>query len=168
MAQDAGHGCAEEEPNSLLGGDESPVGPVGRLRWVCGASAGLPAAPLDGTPVRPATEPAGTDVDQAEAAGSPAPVGAAEQVPERSRLIPRPRSGERDCGDAAEVSGTGDGAGGVQGATADPADDVPESDEHRRSGCQTDRPGWAGAHRHGAVRPSRRRVRRDRPPHRWC
>jgi hypothetical protein len=34
--------------------------------------------------------------------------------------------------------------------------------------CRTDRPGWAGAHRHGAVRPRQRANRRERPPRRWC
>ncbi|MFU8850044.1 hypothetical protein ACNAW0_03505 [Micromonospora sp. SL1-18] len=35
-------------------------------------------------------------------------------------------------------------------------------------GCCSDRPGWAGGHRHGAVRPRSRTIRRERPPHRWC
>ncbi|NES29267.1 hypothetical protein GCE86_18025 [Micromonospora terminaliae] len=35
-------------------------------------------------------------------------------------------------------------------------------------GCRSDLPGWAGAHRHGAVRPRSRTVRRERPPRRWC
>ncbi|MFE9692767.1 hypothetical protein [Micromonospora sp. NPDC005806] len=35
-------------------------------------------------------------------------------------------------------------------------------------GCRSDLPGWAGAHRHGAVRPRNRTLRRERPPHRWC
>ncbi|MER7164711.1 hypothetical protein ABT336_01350 [Micromonospora sp. NPDC000207] len=35
--------------------------------------------------------------------------------------------------------------------------------------CLSDLPGWAGAHRHGPVRPRRRRTgRRERPPQRWC
>ncbi|MEO3748708.1 hypothetical protein [Plantactinospora sp. B5E13] len=170
MAQDAGQGCAEEEPNSLLGGDEPPLGPAGRLRWVCGAGAGLPTAPRDGKPVRPGTDPVGTDVNHPDAAGPPTPVGATEQAPQRSRLIPRPRSAGRDGDNLAEPSPAGpvNGTAGAPGTTADPAEDVPAPEEQRRSGCQTDRPGWAGAHRHGAVRPSHRRVRRDRPPRRWC
>ncbi|MEV7227011.1 MULTISPECIES: hypothetical protein [Polymorphospora] len=36
------------------------------------------------------------------------------------------------------------------------------------STCRTDLHGWAGAHRHGAVRPTRRKNRRQRPPRRWC
>ncbi|MGS2615944.1 hypothetical protein ACVCAH_15680 [Micromonospora sp. LZ34] len=35
-------------------------------------------------------------------------------------------------------------------------------------GCRSDLPGWAGGHRHGPVRPPRRAIRRQRPPHRWC
>ncbi|MCW3814144.1 hypothetical protein ONA91_06700 [Micromonospora sp. DR5-3] len=35
-------------------------------------------------------------------------------------------------------------------------------------GCRSDLSGWAGAHRHGAVRPRNRVVRRERPPRRWC
>lgn len=34
--------------------------------------------------------------------------------------------------------------------------------------CRSERPGWAGAHQHGAVRPRRRANRRERPPDRWC
>ncbi|MET7835327.1 hypothetical protein ABZS44_21200 [Micromonospora sediminicola] len=34
--------------------------------------------------------------------------------------------------------------------------------------CRSDRAGWAGAHRHGAVRPGNRTTRRERPPRRWC
>lgn len=36
------------------------------------------------------------------------------------------------------------------------------------STCLTDLHGWAGAHRHGGVRPTRRKNRRQRPPRRWC
>ncbi|WP_433386831.1 hypothetical protein [Micromonospora sp. KLBMP9576] len=35
-------------------------------------------------------------------------------------------------------------------------------------GCQSDLPGWAGAHRHGPVRPRQRDARREGPPRRWC
>ncbi|MFJ8578456.1 hypothetical protein [Micromonospora sp. NPDC093277] len=35
-------------------------------------------------------------------------------------------------------------------------------------GCRSDLPGWAGAHRHGPVRPRSRTVRQERPPRRWC
>jgi hypothetical protein len=56
--------------------------------------------------------------------------------------IPRQRAGEQDM-------------------VGDPAPDPLPT-------CAVDRHGWAGAHRHGAVRPRRRASRRDRPPHRWC
>ncbi|MFG2064724.1 hypothetical protein ACGFIK_25275 [Micromonospora sp. NPDC048871] len=36
------------------------------------------------------------------------------------------------------------------------------------AGCLSERPGWAGAHRHAPVRPARRTTRRERPPRRWC
>ena len=38
----------------------------------------------------------------------------------------------------------------------------------RAPACRSERPGWAGAHRHGAVRPRRRATRKERPPDRWC
>lgn len=38
----------------------------------------------------------------------------------------------------------------------------------RSPACRTDRQGWAGAHRHGGVRPRQRAARRERPPRRWC
>ncbi|MFF3869614.1 hypothetical protein [Micromonospora sp. NPDC001898] len=38
----------------------------------------------------------------------------------------------------------------------------------RAAACCSDLPGWAGAHRHGPVRPRHRAVRRERPPRRWC
>jgi hypothetical protein len=72
------------------------------------------------------------------------------ETPERTgSRVPRQRDGgPRDGGPPEET---------------DPVD-VPDS----RSGCRTERPGWAGAHRHGAVRPRSRTHRRERPPHRWC
>lgn len=47
---------------------------------------------------------------------------------------------------------------------AAPAAPEPTPDQ----GCRSDLAGWAGAHRHGAVRPGNRTVRRERPPRRWC
>jgi hypothetical protein len=38
----------------------------------------------------------------------------------------------------------------------------------RSASCRNALPGWAGAHRHGPVRPRHRAVRRERPPRRWC
>ncbi|MFC0033483.1 hypothetical protein ACFFMM_28570 [Micromonospora chaiyaphumensis] len=50
------------------------------------------------------------------------------------------------------------------------AEPVPPAGEEAEppQGCRSDLPGWAGAHRHGAVRPRSRTVRRERPPRRWC
>lgn len=45
-----------------------------------------------------------------------------------------------------------------------PADGEPA----RAAACRSDLPGWAGAHRHGPVRPRHRAIRRERPPRRWC
>jgi hypothetical protein len=63
-------------------------------------------------------------------------------------------------------------------ADAEAQDAPPEAplDEGRTIGperrgpavCQSSRQGWAGAHRHGAVRPRARANRRERPPDRWC
>ncbi|NJP32933.1 hypothetical protein [Micromonospora thermarum] len=44
---------------------------------------------------------------------------------------------------------------------------VPPVDD-ATAGCRSDLPGWAGAHRHGPVRPRQRATRRERPPRRWC
>ncbi|MEU4378314.1 hypothetical protein [Micromonospora echinofusca] len=49
---------------------------------------------------------------------------------------------------------------------AEPAPGEVESAVTR--GCRSDLPGWAGAHRHGPVRPQQRATRRERPPRRWC
>lgn len=303
MAHDAEHGCAEGEPNPLLGDHEppQPLGPPGRLRWVCGASAGLPV-PLEEIPGPPGADPdeparpgPARSVDQpdrpadpsdqvdrswpgnpgdhpdrvrsvdvpadrawsadpppdlvhsADAAdhagrpgrpaspghpgtpdhsasfgraadGSGGAVGSVETDPasgaaepglagERSRLIPRPRSAEPEVVDDPEPvnwsAGTrpaGRGGAGTPGGVSGPPapdgsagsssrpvssggepdrrigspdgsagalDDEGQRDR-RKPSCRTDRPGWAGAHRHGAVRPTRRAVRRDRPPRRWC
>jgi hypothetical protein len=65
---------------------------------------------------------------------------------------------------------------GVEGIPAEDAEDEPPLDEGRtlvpeRRGpavCRSSRAGWAGAHRHGAVRPRARATRRERPPDRWC
>ena len=67
------------------------------------------------------------------------------------------------------VPGIADESGGLvpQQRAGEPEDR--EEPEHRSSPtCQPDGPGWAGAHRHGAVRPRRRTNRRERPPRRWC
>jgi hypothetical protein len=43
-----------------------------------------------------------------------------------------------------------------------------EPEPDTSAGCRSDLPGWAGAHRHGPVRPRQRATRRERPPRRWC
>ncbi|MFG3554887.1 hypothetical protein ACGGAQ_10875 [Micromonospora sp. NPDC047557] len=43
-----------------------------------------------------------------------------------------------------------------------------ESEPDAAAGCLSELPGWAGAHRHGPVRPRQRATRRERPPRRWC
>ncbi|MEV6367627.1 hypothetical protein AB0L86_12115 [Micromonospora musae] len=51
---------------------------------------------------------------------------------------------------------------------AEPSPPVEPEPVSPRSGCRSDLPGWAGAHRHGAVRPPLRGTRHERPPRRWC
>ncbi|MGW0434227.1 hypothetical protein ACWDV4_17010 [Micromonospora sp. NPDC003197] len=85
-----------------------------------------------------------------------------EPVAEEDRIdrVPWQRRGEHDRDGAvvpAETTGT-DGSATM--GTPLPIDPP--------STCRTDRPGWAGAHRHGAVRPRQRTHRRERPPRRWC
>jgi hypothetical protein len=45
---------------------------------------------------------------------------------------------------------------------------VPPVGSPSAQGCRSELAGWAGAHRHGAVRPRARAIRRERPPRRWC
>ncbi|MEH0842165.1 hypothetical protein V6U81_07200 [Micromonospora sp. CPCC 205711] len=54
------------------------------------------------------------------------------------------------------------------GVEPGPPPHAAESDHSAPRSCRSDLAGWAGAHRHGPVRPSRRPQRRERPPHRWC
>ncbi|BCB84135.1 hypothetical protein [Phytohabitans suffuscus] len=75
----------------------------------------------------------------------------------------------------AALGSDGVASGAPVEASDDPAADPP-FDEGRtllpeRRGpavCRSSNPGWAGAHRHGAVRPQARATRRERPPDRWC
>lgn len=71
----------------------------------------------------------------------------------------------------------GAGPPAVSGPTEadEPSTPVDEVDDGGRTlpkrvppGCRTRWEGWAGAHRHLAVRPRRRGMRRERPPDRWC
>lgn len=45
---------------------------------------------------------------------------------------------------------------------------APEPEPVAAQSCRSELSGWAGAHRHGPVRPRSRTLRRERPPHRWC
>jgi hypothetical protein len=74
------------------------------------------------------------------------PRGMGEPVGERGLAAQRPEPASAD--DEAPDAGEAIGAGG--------------------SNCRADRPGWAGAHRHGGVRPRPPAVRGLRPPRRWC
>ena len=70
---------------------------------------------------------------------------ASGRSPERAEddaPVPRPRAGEPPV-------------------SHDPVVHLPDS-------CLSDLSGWAGAHRHGPVRPRARAVRQERPPRRWC
>lgn len=74
------------------------------------------------------------------------PRGAAgEPAGERSTASPRPDGASAEDSAAAAAPA---GAGGSE--------------------CRTDRPGWAGTHRHGGVRPRPPAGRPLRPPGRWC
>ncbi|RIV37995.1 hypothetical protein [Micromonospora radicis] len=87
---------------------------------------------------------------------------AATRMPERQEDDPaqRPRPVEpappRQCGTVPALP---------RQRGPEPADEQPEP---AHSGCRSDLPGWAGAHRHGPVRPAHRNTRRERPPRRWC
>ncbi|RKN50997.1 hypothetical protein [Micromonospora endolithica] len=99
-----------------------------------------------GEPCRPGhhDQPAGAKHQRRLSGGGPAePAGG--RVPERTDddcPVPRPRAGDPTV-------------------PAEPAADLPTS-------CLSGLPGWAGAHRHGPVRPRHRAARRERPPRRWC
>ncbi|MBB5825024.1 hypothetical protein [Micromonospora carbonacea] len=103
------------------------------------------------------------------------------------RLTGPPHPAEPACGRAAEPN-YGRAAEAPYGWAAEPtcgrgaapadedapvprqrAAEPPADDESGRAGaCRSDLPGWAGAHRHGPVRPRHRALRRERPPRRWC
>ncbi|MET8064591.1 hypothetical protein ACFYON_16210 [Micromonospora sp. NPDC005686] len=69
------------------------------------------------------------------------PAGRSPERPEDEPGVPRQRSAEP-----------------VHLADEEPAD----------PSCRSELAGWAGAHRHGPVRPRNRTIRRERPPRRWC
>jgi hypothetical protein len=142
MAQgEAEYGCARGEQPPLLGDqDEQPTAFNGKpMRWVCGA---VPA----GAEVAPGTTGPGVPASGMGAPELSADDGVVDRV--AGGLVPRQRAGEP--------------------ADSEELDDPDCDDPRRASACQPDRPGWAGGHRHGAVRPRVRGDRRERPPDRWC
>lgn len=141
MAHDAEYDCAQGEQQSPLGDEPPGMGlGGGQLRWVCGAA--------------------------------PHPVGPVERVAadrtvagERDAAAERDASGRPGAEWPARVPWQRHGGSRDDGSTdaSDPDDSVDP-----RSGCRMERPGWAGGHRHGGVRPQPRAHRRERPPRRWC
>ncbi|MFG1870502.1 hypothetical protein [Micromonospora arborensis] len=96
-----------------------------------------------GEPNRPGHDPQAAGKHRRPVGGTPShpvepPVGRADD----ETALPRQRSAE-------------------PGDLAEPDTDLP-------TGCLSELPGWAGAHRHGPVRPRPRATRRERPPRRWC
>ncbi|RKR87480.1 hypothetical protein BDK92_1758 [Micromonospora pisi] len=154
---EAEHGCARGEQVPLRGDPEesSPAFTGKPLRWVCGA---VPAgAELTTGPSGSGSIGSGPSTGSiGSGSGSPGSCGGGGATSEllsdnglvdvvAGGLVPRQRGGE-------------------------PVDaEQPDGEElHRASSCQPGLPGWAGGHRHGAVRPRVRGDRRQRPPDRWC
>ncbi|MEU5941669.1 hypothetical protein ABZ807_21350 [Micromonospora sp. NPDC047548] len=99
-------------------------------------------------------------------AAVPCPTEQAGRMPERADeevAVPRQRPAEA----AAPEESTPWPCGVEPGPRPRAAEPV-ESDRSTPQACRSDLAGWAGAHRHGPVRPARRPDRRERPPHRWC
>ncbi|MFF5171844.1 hypothetical protein ACFY3U_04320 [Micromonospora sp. NPDC000089] len=99
-----------------------------------------------------------------------APSEPAGRAPERpDDVVPRPRAGEPTAAECA-ASGSATPEPGRRARSAEGGEPGQEPAQPGRAGrgCHSDLAGWAGAHRHGPVRPRRRPVRRERPPQRWC
>ncbi|MEV4625454.1 hypothetical protein AB0J90_04090 [Micromonospora sp. NPDC049523] len=170
---EAEHGCARGDQPLFRGDqDEQSTSFTGKpMRWVCGAvPAGAEVAPGAAGSGAPGVGASGigapgvgpTSPGPALTGGSPT----AEPLPDEGvvevavgALVPRQRAGESA---ATSVTTTGDTT-----ECADPVDQV-GGELQRAPSCQPDLPGWAGGHRHGAVRPRVRGDRRQRPPDRWC
>ncbi|MFR9774845.1 hypothetical protein ACL02O_02155 [Micromonospora sp. MS34] len=97
------------------------------------------------------------------AQGEPCRLGHQEQP--ASAKHPR-RTGVTHPGEATAGRGDEDPSAPRQRAAEPALPAVPEPVPAQ--GCRSELPGWAGAHRHGAVRPRSRTIRRERPPRRWC
>ncbi|GAB3153192.1 hypothetical protein GCM10027290_45650 [Micromonospora sonneratiae] len=140
MAQgEADPGSADSEQPCLVNNQAAPSGPPAVARQLCRAYGAGPQ-PAGETAIRPG-DPASGDpcVHWTEDCAQVGPV-------------PCQRSGSHDQDSVAEV---------VARVSDTDAMTAPST-------CRTDRAGWAGAHRHGAVRPRQRVNRRERPPRRWC
>ncbi|GAB2941884.1 hypothetical protein GCM10027280_33080 [Micromonospora polyrhachis] len=143
---EAESGPADGEQHCLLGDQAASAGFAARqLRWSSGT---------DANPVGEQPHPAPTDVEAYPA--HPEPVTDEDRIDR----VPRQRTGGHDReGVVVLPEPTGPDHAVTMGAP--PTMGTPPT-------CRTDRPGWAGAHRHGAVRPRQRINRRERPPRRWC
>ncbi|WP_410811200.1 hypothetical protein [Micromonospora sp. 067-2] len=96
-----------------------------------------------GEPCRPGHDPQAAAKHRRSVGGVPShPAEPLAGRPDEEVPIPRQRSGESS-------------------ALGEPEPDL-------TGGCLSELPGWAGAHRHGPVRPRQRATRRERPPRRWC
>ncbi|MFF4876033.1 MULTISPECIES: hypothetical protein [unclassified Micromonospora] len=96
-----------------------------------------------GEPCRPGHDPQSAAKHRRPVGGVPPhPAEPLAARPDEEISLPRQRSGE-------------------PAALGEPEPDI-------AAGCLSDLPGWAGAHRHGPVRPRQRATRRERPPRRWC
>ncbi|MFI6762493.1 hypothetical protein ACIBF5_25505 [Micromonospora sp. NPDC050417] len=160
---EAEHGCARGEQVPLRGDpEESSSAFTGKpLRWACGA---VPAG------AELATGPSGSGPGGSGSIGSgssPGAIGSGSGSPgscgsggAQSELL-------TDNG-AVDVVGGGLVPRQRGGEPVDPEQQTAGEELHRASSCQPGLPGWAGGHRHGAVRPRVRGDRRQRPPDRWC
>ncbi|WP_329111622.1 hypothetical protein OG792_25240 [Micromonospora sp. NBC_01699] len=171
---EAEHGRARGDQPLFRGDqDEQSTSFTGKsMRWVCGAvPAGAEMGPGVAGSGSTGAGPALTAAASVGPIGAPIPEpladdGVVEVVV--GALVPRQRTAE-PVQRTAEPAGTS----GTTGATTDETDPADVTDQvggdlHRAPSCQPDRPGWAGGHRHGAVRPRVRGDRRQRPPDRWC
>lgn len=164
--------CADSDQCCLLGDPQAWHGRPGlQLRWT-GESCPNPAhgvsspiggsVPLGGSVPHDAPGPHGGSGPQV-VAGPPG--GSVPQVGVGPLGASGPQVGTGSIGPDA-VAEHGSGNLFPRQRPAGPADGAGSGRDP--STCRTARSGWAGAHRHGAVRPGSRTSRRERPPRRWC
>jgi hypothetical protein len=138
--REAESGSADGEQHCLLGDQAASAGFAARqLRR---------SSPTDANPVGERPHPAPTDAEANPVRSEPG------TDDDRIDRVPWQRTGGHDR-EGAVVPPV------LTGPDGTPTMGTPPT-------CRTDRPGWAGAHRHGAVRPRQRVNRRERPPRRWC